>query len=202
MGPKKETAKGKNGAATASEGSSQEFVQPERDEKELFNAPSSDFKPLARLPVTIHGQYIRDLSFENPKAPHSLRYKDGKPVMDINFVMDARRVDLEEKENMYEVTLGVTATAKRGDKTAFIAEIEYAVLCSIHDVPEESVHPLLLIEMPRHAFPFVRQILATLTQQAGFMPLLLTPVDFRAFYMQRYGQPAEGAASGREKATA
>jgi preprotein translocase subunit SecB len=143
----------------------------------------------ARMPLTIHAQYIRDLSFENPNAPRSLRSDAGAPQMDINFSMDARRIEDGEIKDLYEVGLGVYITAKRGDKTAFICELEYAVLCSLHEVPEEHVHPLLLIEMPRYAFPFVRQLVANITQQAGFTSLMLAPVDFRAFYMQRYGQP-------------
>jgi preprotein translocase subunit SecB len=148
-----------------------------------------DAELAARMPVTIHAQYVRDLSFENPNAPASLHAAAGQPAMDVSFSMDARRVEDKEIPELYEVALAVQLNAKRGDKTAFICEIEYAVLCSLHDVPEEHVHPLLLIEMPRYAFPFVRQIVANTTQQAGFTSVMLAPVDFRAFYMQRYGQP-------------
>lgn len=180
----KKPENGAHGAAVRQEGESGESGA------DIMQPGAEGFRPAARLPVMIHGQYVKDLSFENPRAPESLRAKDGKPVMDINFSMDARKVDFEGQD-VYEVTLGVHVNAKRADKTAFIAEIEYAVICSVHEkMPEEQVHPLLLIEMPRYAFPFVRQILASLTQQAGFMPLLLAPVDFRAFYIQHYGQKA------------
>lgn len=147
-----------------------------------------------RLPVLIHGQYIKDLSFENPNAPASLRpAKDGKPVMDINFSMDARKIAMPGLDNAYEVTLGVAATAKKDGNIAFILEVEYALTVSVEAMEEEKIHPMLLIEMPRYMFPFVRQIVANVTQQGGFMPLMLAPVDFRSFYAQRYGADPQAA---------
>jgi preprotein translocase subunit SecB len=158
----------------------------------FFEGAPESGKPAARMPLTILAQYIKDLSFENPHAPESLRHNDAKGSMDINFGMDVRKI--EGEEDNYEVTLAVVAIAKRGDKTAFIAEIEYAVVCHVpKEVPEESIHPMLLIEMPHYAFPFVRQIVANTTQQAGFPPLMLAPVDFRAMYLQRYAQGPQGS---------
>ncbi|MGH1404195.1 MAG: protein-export chaperone SecB [Alphaproteobacteria bacterium] len=142
---------------------------------------------VANLPVNIQAQYIRDLSFENPEAPHSLRAGETLPDMEVNIGMDARSIEGEDTKNLYEVALSVTATAKRGDKTIFIAELVYGVTVIIGDsVPEEQHHPILLIEIPRYAFPFARQILATATSQGGFPPLLLNPVDFQALYMERF----------------
>lgn len=154
------------------------------------------------LPVTIHAQYVRDMSFENPKAPHSLRPGDSAPQMDINIGMDARKIpDNDALAGMYEVVLNVRAAALDKDKTPlFIAEIQYAVLCSIgENVPEDTRHPLLLIEMPRMAFPFVRQILCEATQHGGFPPLLLTPVDFTSLYMQQFGAEMDKAALDGEE---
>lgn len=140
------------------------------------------------MPVTIHAQYIKDMSFESPMPPTvaARTGPDKRPVMDIGFSMDARKLEDTEFANAYEVTLGVRATAKAGDQTVFICEIAYGTMVTLEGVPEDDVHPLLLIEMPRHAFPFVRQIVASVTQQAGYMPLMLAPVDFRALYMQRF----------------
>ena len=158
-----------------------------------------------QLPVRIHSQYIKDLSFENPNAPGVMRGGLGRPTMDVDFAMDARKVRIEDSEP-FEVTLGVRVKATRGDMVAFIAEIEYAVLVSVGDkVPPGQVRPLLLIEIPRLAFPFVRQLIADLSQQAGFMPLLLAPVDFRSIYMKRFGgkdgaPPAEEPAKKPAKA--
>lgn len=140
------------------------------------------------LPVTIMGQYVRDISFENPHAPESLFLRNAKPVMDINFSMGAQKIENDNKLDMFEVNLGVTATARVEGKVCYIAEIEYAVLVALNGVPEERQHPTLLIKIPEFAFPFVRQILANLTQQGGYAPLLLAPVDFRAMYIDRFGE--------------
>ena len=128
-----------------------------------------------------------------------MRASAGRPTMDISFTMDARKIEDAEDAHLFEVTLGVEATARRVDAAgkemvAFIVDLQYGVLLSLNEISEDQAHPLLLIEMPRYAFPFVRQIIADATQQAGFVPLLLQPVDFREFYLQRYGAQKETAA--------
>ncbi len=139
------------------------------------------------LPVTVHAQYVRDISFENPEAPMSLRAAATNPEMNVNISMDARDLDDKEIDNLYEVALTLSATASHEGKALFIAEVIYGITVSVGDVvPEEQHHPLLLIEIPRLAFPFARQILATLTSQGGYPPLLLNPVDFEALYMDRF----------------
>jgi preprotein translocase subunit SecB len=146
------------------------------------------------LPVTIHAQYVRDISFENPNAPGALRGNLGMPEMDINIGMDARALQEEGQKNLFEVALNVRAVAKRGEDTVFIAELQYGVVVSIGEsVPEETHHPLLFIEIPRLVFPYARQIMSDLTIQGGYPPLLLNPVDFHALYMQRYGKEIEAA---------
>jgi len=163
-------------------------------------------QPAQRLPVVIHAQYLKDLSFENPHAPHSLRpAKSGRPAVDISFSMDAQKTDSlgPDVDNAYEVTLGVRATAKKDDLLAYIVEIEYGLTATIENVPEDKIHPMLLIEMPRYIFPYVRQIISNVTQQGGFMPLQLAPVDFRDFYAQRFGTgaPKPGAQKDASKDT-
>ena len=139
------------------------------------------------LPITIPAQYVRDLSFENPLAPNSMRAGLAMPEMNVNIGMDARSIEDKELKNLYEVALTISATAERDGEKVFIAELIYGVTVSIGEVvPEDQHHPLLLIEIPRIAFPFARQILATVTSQGGYPPLLLTPVDFQALYMERF----------------
>ncbi len=167
------------------------MTQDDTLENELNKAISGN------LPVTIMAQYIKDLSFENPNAPDSLRRGDERPVMDANFAMDARRIEWEGRDFIYEVVLGMKTAARKGDKTAFMCEIQYGILVDMSQVPEDQHHPMLLIEMPRFAFPFVRQIISNLTQQAGYMPLLLAPADFRAFYVQRFGEEIKRAKAAK-----
>lgn len=152
---------------------------------------------IGNLPITIHAQYIRDLSFENPHAPESLRGPAGQPEMSVDIGMDARTIKDEKIADLYEVALNIRATAKSGEKTLFIAEVQYGVVASLDNVPEDQHHPLLLIEVPRMAFPFVRQILADLTTQGGYPPLFLTPIDFHAMYVERFKKEI---AAGEEEA--
>lgn len=146
------------------------------------------------LPVNILAQYIRDVSFENPHATEVLRGGGSLPEMDISVGMDARKIPDENVENLYEVVLNVRAEALQEKETVFIAELQYGVTVAVgNQIPEENHHPLLLIEIPRMAFPFARQILSNLTIHGGYPPLLLNPVDFHALYMQRFGKEIDEA---------
>ncbi len=143
------------------------------------------------LPLQVHAQYVRDVSFENPNAPDSLKGGQEPPKMDINVTMDARNLDDEKATALYEVALKVSATATRGDQTVFIAEVEYGTVVELSQVPEDKHHPLLLIEVPRMMFPFVRQIMSDLTQNGGYPPLLMNPVDFAQLYMNKFANKEE-----------
>ena len=134
--------------------------------------------------IHVLGQYIKDLSFENPGAPRSLRSSEKAPKLDVNVNVNAR----PQSANEFEIELKLEAKAMRGQETLFIAEVTYAGLFQIRNVPQEHVHPLLLIECPRLLFPFARQILADATRQGGFPPLMIDPIDFAALYRQRVAE--------------
>ena len=144
------------------------------------------------LPMTVHAQYIKDLSFENPNAPDSLRDNSeatGAPEMHVNVSMDS--TPLKEK-GMHEMVLSVEARAKRGDQVLFIVELQYGVVCSVSkNVPEQHVHPLVMIEAPKMAFPFARQILCDAVIAGGYPPLMLNPVDFEGLYLAQYQKEQE-----------
>ena len=135
-------------------------------------------------PPGIHvlGQYIKDLSFENPAAPRSLRPSDVNPELQVNVNVNAKALG---ENAQFEVELKLNANAKRGDDTMFIAEVLYAGIFQVRNVPQEHVRPMVLIECPRLLFPFARHILADVTRQGGFPPLLIDPVDFAALYRQK-----------------
>lgn len=147
------------------------------------------------VPLTIHAQYIKDLSFENPNAPQSLLPGQAVPTTTVNVTMDAKNIEQPQNGNpTYEVLLHIEASAMRGDKPVFLAELDYAVVCSIaKEVPGQHHHPLLMVEVPKLAFPFARQILAETTSQAGYPPLLLNPVDFEGMYREQYLAQAKTA---------
>lgn len=143
------------------------------------------------LPVMVHAQYVKDISFENPSAPQSLRSGLENPKMDVNINLDARNLEDPQIKSLYEVSLRISVRALRGDQTVYIAEVLYGVAVSMPNVAEEHHHPLLLVEIPKLAFPFARKVLADLVQDGGYSPLLLGPVDFAAMYMARFGQNQE-----------
>jgi preprotein translocase subunit SecB len=129
-------------------------------------------------PLTVHGQYIKDLSFENPRAPQSL-IEQKQPQLTLNVNVTTRQFDAKT----FEVTLTVEANATTPEKEPlFMMELVYAGTVSLGDVPQEHYGPLLLIETPRLLFPFARAIVANATREAGFPPLNIAPVDFVALY--------------------
>jgi len=134
--------------------------------------------------IHVLGQYTKDLSFENPGAPRSLRPSDKAPKLDFSVNVNAK----PQTQSEFEVELKLEAKAARGEDTLFIVEVTYAGLFQLRNVPQEQVHPLLLIECPRLLFPFARQILADATRQGGFPPLMIDPVDFTALYRQRMAE--------------
>jgi preprotein translocase subunit SecB len=129
-------------------------------------------------PLTVHGQYIKDFSFENPRAPQSL-IEQKQPQLALNVNVTTRQFD----PKTFEVALTVEANATTPEKEPlFVLELVYAGTVSLGDVPHEHVGPLLLIETPRLLFPFARAIVANATREAGFPPLNIAPVDFVALY--------------------
>ena len=142
--------------------------------------------------LRIVAQYLKDLSFENPNAPDSLAGSNSPPQVDISVNVNAKTMSQTD----YEVELHLEAKAEHGDKVAFAAEMVYAGIFRIENVPEEAMHPVVLIECPRVLFPFARQIMATATQNGGFPPLMLDPIDFAGMYHQRMAQEqaSEGTA--------
>ena len=130
--------------------------------------------------VTVHAQYVKDFSFENPNAPKSLAASDTQPEIEINVNVSANP---QEQERQFEAVLSLKATAKRGDEAMFVAELAYAAIMTIDDSVEQNMlHPLVMIEGPRMLFPFARHILSSMTQAGGFMPLNLQPIDFVRLY--------------------
>lgn len=145
---------------------------------------------LQSMPIVVHAQYVKDLSFENPGAPGSLRGGTGTPEMDVSVNLSVRNVESDTAKAMFEIVTQLRVRAMRGDTAMFLVDLDYAIVVSIDGVPEQHRHPVLLIEAPKLSFPFVRQILASTTSDGGFPPLMLTPVDFGALYMERYGKTA------------
>ena len=137
------------------------------------------------IQITILGQYIKDLSFENPTPAQTIqKLSTEQPAMNINVNLNAQQVG----EDIYEVDLKVTATAKSNEETAFVAELLYSGLFGIKNLPENQLQPFLMVEAPRQIFPFARRILSDVTRDGGFPPLMLEPIDFAGLYQQQLAQ--------------
>ena len=147
------------------------------------------------LPLVIHAQYVRDISFENPNSPNSLRPGQDTPKIDVTINLEARAIEDDKIKNLYEVVLKLGARADRKEYPVFIAELHYAVTVSMPDVPADQHHPLLLVEVPKIAFPFARKILADLTQDGGYPPLLVGQIDFYGMYMSKFAKKPANAAT-------
>jgi len=131
--------------------------------------------------VQIIGQYVKDLSFENPGAPMTLT---ARPAIDLGVDLQARRLDPER----YEVELKLRVSAKAEDKAVFLLELVYGGLFLIQSAPEELLQPILLIEGPHLLFPFARRIVADVIRDGGMPPLMIEPIDFAALYRAKTGQ--------------
>ncbi len=144
----------------------------------------------ADQPLVVNAQYIKDLSFEAPAAPEVFqRMQTTRPDITINI--DVQAVPL--KDTAYEVVLNMRAECKVEQKVAFIMELVYAGNFNIR-VPREHLQAVLLVECPRLLFPFARSILAEISREGGFPPVLLGPVDFVAMYQKQ--MEAAGKAGG------
>lgn len=138
----------------------------------------------------VMAQFIRDFSFENPRAPESLRI-DGKPSIDMNVEMNAGG----RPDGLFEVDLKLSMKATHEDKPVFHVELVYGGLFALSGITEQDIEPMLLIECPRYLFPFARQIIATVTADGGFYPpFMLDPIDFASIYMARQQQIAQSPA--------
>ncbi|CCQ75627.1 protein-export chaperone SecB [Magnetospira sp. QH-2] len=161
----------------------------------MAETPTGDAPEQQNPPLVINGQYIKDLSFEAPNAPAVFgALQKGQPDVNIGVDVNARPL----QDNLFEVELHVRAQCKAEDSVAFIAELVYAGLFSLN-VPDEHREPVLLVECPRMLFPFARSILADVTRDGGFPPLMLSMIDFVAMY-QRNKQEAAAKAEGGDAA--
>ncbi len=140
--------------------------------------------------LTTRVQYIVDLSFENPNAPNSLIPRDTQPQVSIGVDVNARRGGSGESGDQYEVVLKLGARCSYGDETVFAVELLYGGLFELENMPEADIQPVLLIECPRLMFPFARAIIANITRESGFPPLMLDPVNFVALYQARMEEAA------------
>jgi preprotein translocase subunit SecB len=147
-------------------------------------------QPGTQPSMRILGQYLKDLSFENPNAPQSLGQQANQPDINISVNVNARNLGPID----FEVELHLDAKATGDGKVIFAAEILYAGMFRMENFPQNLLQAAVLIECPRMLFPFARQILADATRNGGFPPLMLDPIDFAGMYQKRIQAQSQGQA--------
>lgn len=163
---------------------------------ETTPAPQSAGQPQTP-PLVVNIQYVKDLSFEVPGAPHIYTQLRAQPQVNINLDVQARRV--QDGQSVFEVTIMIRAEAHEASQagngqtaavppTVFVAELTYGGVFTLTGLPDNAIEAVLLVECPRILFPFARNILADVTRDGGFPPVLLQPIDFVALWQARRAQ--------------
>lgn len=156
------------------------------------NAAPAGATPQAKpQPVTsrVLAQYIRDMSFENILAQKGVK-GDAQPEIQVQVNLDARK---RTADHQFEVItkLNITSKTKSAGEPLFVLEIEYAGVFHVENVPDDQLHPYLLIECPRITFPFLRRIVSDVTRDGGFPALNLETIDFLALYRAELARRTE-----------
>ncbi|EPX77627.1 protein-export chaperone SecB [Litoreibacter arenae] len=146
--------------------------------------------------MQVLAQFIKDMSFENIAAQKGLGEGDQTPDIQVQVNLDAKK---RGEENQFEVTtkLEVTAKTTGEGKPIFLMELEYTGIFHIENVPDEQLHPFLMIECPRMLFPFLRRIVSDVTRDGGFPPLNLETIDFLALYRNELARRAQAEAAAK-----
>ena len=153
---------------------------------DIDQAPNGALNEAPAPSINILAQYIKDFSFESPNAPAALRNQGKAPGISIGVNVGANPINPEEGD--YDIKLSLTANAGEGKDMLFHVELEYGGVFRLQNFPQEHLLPVLFIECPRLLFPFARQIVADVTRNAGFPPLMIDPIDFAALFTQRMAE--------------
>lgn len=133
--------------------------------------------------VKLVAHFVRDLSFENVAALEGTQ-AEGQPEINVAVNLEANNLG----ENRYQSVMKITATAKSPTNTRFVVELDYCGIFTLDQIQQEHVHPFVFIECPRQLLPFARRVLADVTRDGGYPPLMLDNVDFASLYRQRVEQ--------------
>lgn len=144
------------------------------------------------IQAKVLNQYIKDLSFENPNIRKLMAGPGEPPSLKVEVNVNAERLDT----HVYESAIELKATASNNIGTVYVLEAVYAGLFRIETIPEQALEPFLLISGPMTIFPFLRRLVADVTREGGYPPLLLDPIDFAGLYFARK-QELSGAPGGK-----
>ena len=139
------------------------------DDQNQIKAPPS---------LTMHAQFIKDLSFENPRASEIFTKQTGQPDVEVSVNVSANALDNEK----YEVLLSLNAKATIQSEPLFLVELSYGGVVSVINISGKEKNAFIMIEGPRLLFPFARATIANVTREGGFLPLNIQPIDFVAVF--------------------
>ncbi len=136
----------------------------------------------------LNGLYVKDISFENPRAPGIfLQPPAQQPKMGVNIDVGMKRI----QGATYEVVLRITTKAQEEGVTLFLVEVQHGGVFTINpNIPEEHHARILFVDCASVIFPFARRVISDLTTEGGFPPFLLEPINFEAIYLQKTGRAA------------
>jgi preprotein translocase subunit SecB len=146
-----------------------------------------------QVKMQVLAQFIRDMSFENAVAQKGLNGGEVQPDIQVAVSLDARK---RTQDHQFEVIqkFRVTSKNRANGETLFLLEVDYGGVFHIEGVPDDQMHPFLLIECPRMLFPFIRRIISDITRDGGFPALNIDTVDYLALYRQEITRRAQTAA--------
>jgi preprotein translocase subunit SecB len=139
-------------------------------------------KNTASPSITMHAQYIKDLSFENPRASAVFTKQTGQPDVEVGVNVGGSPLD----DDRYEISLNLNAKATVDSELLFLVELSYGGIVSVNNISDKDKNPFIMIEGPRLLFPFARATIANVTREGGFLPLNIQPIDFVAVFKSNF----------------
>ncbi len=162
-------------------------------EESSANGAAPQAAPAIKMQVL--AQFVRDMSFENLVAQKGLTGTEMQPDIQVGVSLDARKRTIDHQYDVI-TKFKITSKNKVTDETLFLMELEYGGVFLVEGVPDDQLHPFLLIECPRMLFPFIRRIISDVTHDGGFPPLNIDTVDFLQLYRQEMLRRAAASAPG------
>jgi preprotein translocase subunit SecB len=154
----------------------------------MTEAPAAPVAPQAadRPAIFLRAQYIKDLSFENPRAPGSIFQLREAPTMEVSLNLGTQRLDAQ----VFELTIHINVRAVSEKTTIFLCDLVYAGVIEMQGIAEEAFEESIFVAGAQLLYPFARRVIAEITRDGGFPPLQLEPMDFPALFRNQRNQPS------------
>jgi preprotein translocase subunit SecB len=155
--------------------------------------PNGSAPAEGQVQIRVLTQFIKDLSFENPSIGRAVVAQGENPNLQVDVAVNAQK--LANTPSVYESAIKLKALCSAKAGTVYDLEVEYGALFDLPNMPEQGLEPFLVVNAPALIFPFLRRLVADITREGGFPPLMLEPIDFASLYLQRREQANRDAGS-------